>query len=46
MACIEQLNVLLDVDHPWTWILHDPSGLSEFSDMSNVEVTKGPAALE
>lgn len=33
-----ELNKLLDVDRPWTWIVHDPSGLSDFTDMSKVEV--------
>ncbi|GIL88759.1 hypothetical protein Vretimale_17208 [Volvox reticuliferus] len=28
METVEQLNVLLDVETPWTWILHDPSGTS------------------
>jgi hypothetical protein len=45
MACVDSLNQLLDVDEPWTWVLHDPSGLSEFSDMTNVEVVRGPDAL-
>ncbi len=34
----QALNVLLDVDTPWTLVVHDPSGLSELSDMSKVEV--------
>eukprot|EP00197_Chlamydomonas_leiostraca_P002244 CAMPEP_0202858614 /NCGR_PEP_ID=MMETSP1391-20130828/1068_1 /ASSEMBLY_ACC=CAM_ASM_000867 /TAXON_ID=1034604 /ORGANISM="Chlamydomonas leiostraca, Strain SAG 11-49" /LENGTH=208 /DNA_ID=CAMNT_0049537547 /DNA_START=138 /DNA_END=764 /DNA_ORIENTATION=+ len=45
MACVAQLNTLLDVDEPWTWVVHDPSGLSEFGDMSKVEVVRGPEAL-
>lgn len=35
---MQALNVLLDVDTPWTLVVQDPSGLSEFSDMSKVEV--------
>ncbi len=38
MECVDQLNKLLDVDEPWTWIVHDPSGLSEFSDMEPITV--------
>eukprot|EP00199_Chlamydomonas_sp_CCMP681_P005371 CAMPEP_0119108350 /NCGR_PEP_ID=MMETSP1180-20130426/13904_1 /TAXON_ID=3052 ORGANISM="Chlamydomonas cf sp, Strain CCMP681" /NCGR_SAMPLE_ID=MMETSP1180 /ASSEMBLY_ACC=CAM_ASM_000741 /LENGTH=241 /DNA_ID=CAMNT_0007093953 /DNA_START=102 /DNA_END=827 /DNA_ORIENTATION=- len=38
MECVEDLGRLLDVDTPWTWVLHDPSGQSEFSDMKDVEV--------
>lgn len=34
----QALNLLLDVDTPWTLVVQDPSGLSEFSDMSKVEV--------
>lgn len=30
--------MLLDVDTPWTLVVQDPSGLSEFSDMSKVEL--------
>lgn len=30
--------MLLDVDTPWTLVVQDPSGLSEFSDMTKVEV--------
>jgi hypothetical protein len=40
MECVEQLNQLLDVDAPWTWIVHDPSGQSDFSDMADVVVEK------
>ena len=32
------LNVLLDVEHPWTWIITDPSGKSTFRPMEGVEV--------
>jgi hypothetical protein len=38
METVEELNRLLDVDTPWTCIVHDPSGLSEFGDMDQVEV--------
>ncbi|KAJ9524652.1 hypothetical protein V8C86DRAFT_2528284 [Haematococcus lacustris] len=38
VECVEDLNRLLDVDTPWTWVVVDPSGLSQFSDMSEVKV--------
>lgn len=36
--CIMQLNALLDMDQPWTWILRDPSGTSSFQNMDRVQV--------
>ncbi|KND03071.1 uncharacterized protein SPPG_02136 [Spizellomyces punctatus DAOM BR117] len=36
--CITSLNDLLDVPAPWTCIVEDPSGISEFSDMTGVEI--------
>lgn len=45
MECVEQLNKLLDVDEPWTWVVHDPSGLSQFSDMEGV-VTESVTSAE
>ncbi|KAJ3187178.1 hypothetical protein HDU85_007216 [Gaertneriomyces sp. JEL0708] len=39
--CITSLNDLLDVSAPWTCVVADISGISEFSDMSNVEVRPG-----
>ncbi|KAI9106299.1 hypothetical protein DFS34DRAFT_645092 [Phlyctochytrium arcticum] len=36
--CITTLNALLDVPAPWTCVVQDPSGISEFSDMSGVEI--------
>ena len=38
MATVEQLNVLLDVEKPWTWVVHDPSGMSEFKPSEGVLV--------
>lgn len=40
MECVEDLNKLLDVDREWTWIVHDPSGLSKFTDMSSVQIER------
>ncbi|KAJ3160627.1 hypothetical protein HDU86_000386 [Geranomyces michiganensis] len=39
--CIGSLNELLDVPLPWTCCVLDPSGISRFSDMSNVEIEAG-----
>ncbi|KAK9702978.1 hypothetical protein K7432_010976 [Basidiobolus ranarum] len=36
--CISSLNALLDVAEPWTWVLHDPSGMSTFTNMDDVIV--------
>lgn len=33
MDTVIALNVLLDVPVTWTWVVHDPSGLSEFKPM-------------
>ncbi len=38
MATVEQLNVLLDVEQPWTWVVHDPSGTSELRPADGVLV--------
>jgi hypothetical protein len=38
MDTVIALNILLDVPKPYTWILHDPSGMSEFSPMDGVEI--------
>lgn len=38
METVEALNVLLDVEKPWTWVVHDPSGLSEFKPSDGVVV--------
>lgn len=38
METVEQLNILLDVEKPWTWIVHDPSGISEFKPADGVLV--------
>ena len=29
-ATIQMLNLLLDVEHPFTWIIHDPTGTASF----------------
>lgn len=33
------------VDYPWTLVVIDPSGISEMSDMTGVQVITGPEAL-
>lgn len=30
MECVTQLSALLDLGQPFTWVVHDPSGLSSF----------------
>lgn len=45
MDTVIALNIFLDVPKPFTWILHDPSGSSEFKPMEDVEVEReGEAA--
>ncbi|KAJ3017828.1 hypothetical protein HKX48_003362 [Thoreauomyces humboldtii] len=39
--CIGSLNDLLDVPCPWQCRVVDPSGISRFSDMTDVVVTEG-----
>lgn len=39
METVEQLNILLDVERPWTWVIEDPSGLSEMKPCEDVETT-------
>jgi mediator of RNA polymerase II transcription subunit 31 len=36
--CIDQINNLLDIPHPWTMIIHDPSGESIFKPDDGVQV--------
>jgi mediator of RNA polymerase II transcription subunit 31 len=38
-ATLEQLRKCLDVDFEWTWVVNDPSGMSEMSDHEALEVT-------
>jgi hypothetical protein len=39
MDTVIALNMFLDVPVPWTWVVHDPSGMSEFKPMdAHVEV--------
>lgn len=38
MDTIIVLNVMLDVEKPFTWVVHDPSGQSDFSNMEQVEI--------
>ncbi|WIA32221.1 hypothetical protein OEZ86_003070 [Tetradesmus obliquus] len=39
MDTVIALNMFLDVPVPWTWVVHDPSGMSEFKPMDgHVEV--------
>merc|ERR1711998_114290 len=36
-ACVDQLHSLLDVDTPWTLIVDDPVGLSEFKPETGIQ---------
>mmetsp|Transcript_25719 Transcript_25719/g.43102 ORF Transcript_25719/g.43102 Transcript_25719/m.43102 type:complete len:225 (+) Transcript_25719:198-872(+) len=36
---VEQLGKLLDMEQPWTWVISDPDGLSEFKPSIGVEET-------
>lgn len=38
MDTVTQLEGLLDMDEPWTFILHDPTGASEFKPENDVEI--------
>lgn len=38
---IDQLNRLLDVEEPWTLIVHDASGLSAFSREEDILIERG-----
>ena len=40
--CLLPPQIFLDVPKPFTWILHDPSGCSEFKPMEGVEVEQAP----
>jgi C4-type Zn-finger protein len=42
MDTVLQLNEYLDVGKPWTWVLHDPSGLSEFKPSEGITIEWGP----
>eukprot|EP00882_Tetradesmus_deserticola_P015583 GHRQ01016607.1.p1 GENE.GHRQ01016607.1~~GHRQ01016607.1.p1 ORF type:complete len:218 (+),score=111.77 GHRQ01016607.1:397-1050(+) len=50
MDTVIALNAFLDVPVPWTWVVHDPSGMSDFKPMDeHVEVEylePAPAAAE
>lgn len=43
MDTVIALNILLDVEKPFTVVLHDPSGTSEYKPMEGVEVVWGDA---
>jgi C4-type Zn-finger protein len=43
MDTVIALNAFLDVPKPWTWIVHDPSGISEMKPLEGV-VVEHPAA--
>eukprot|EP00775_Hariotina_reticulata_P013024 gene13024-13153_t len=45
MDTVIALNIFLDVPKPWTWIVHDPSGLSEFKPMEGVLLRMSTADL-
>jgi C4-type Zn-finger protein len=38
MDTIIVLNIMLDVEKPFTWVMYDPSGQSEFSNMDKIKV--------
>ncbi|KAJ3132795.1 hypothetical protein HDU90_006683 [Geranomyces variabilis] len=38
---VAHLHSLLDLDQPFTIIIHDPSGTSDFANISDVEVERG-----
>uniref|UniRef100_A0A7S0QV38 ZPR1 jelly-roll domain-containing protein n=1 Tax=Pyramimonas obovata TaxID=1411642 RepID=A0A7S0QV38_9CHLO len=38
-ATVDQLSQLLDMQQPWTWVISDPDGMSEFKPSAGVEVT-------
>ncbi|KAJ3153300.1 hypothetical protein HDU89_000931 [Geranomyces variabilis] len=38
---VANLHSLLDLDQPFTIIIHDPSGTSDFANISDVEVERG-----
>lgn len=38
-ATLEELRKCLDVESPWTWVVEDPSGMSELDTQENVQVT-------
>jgi len=37
---IDSLNMLLDVEEPFTWVLADPQGVSELKPMEGVHATE------
>jgi hypothetical protein len=39
METVDALKRYLDVPEPFTWVVHDPAGMSEFKPMDDVEVT-------
>lgn len=43
MDTVIALNIFLDVPKPFTWVVHDPSGTSEFHPMDDVTVEHPPA---
>lgn len=43
MDTVIALNIFLDVPKPFTWVVHDPSGTSEFHPMEGVTVEHPPA---
>ena len=40
--CLHQLNLLLDLQSEWHWVIYDPSGTSLFSNMEKVKVEYEP----
>ncbi|KAI8826136.1 uncharacterized protein EV422DRAFT_155056 [Fimicolochytrium jonesii] len=41
LDCIQGLETILDVDKPFTIVVHDPSGLSDFSNTKDLEAEYG-----
>lgn len=42
MDTVIALNIFLDVPTPWTWIVHDPSGMSEMKPLEDVLIEDEP----
>lgn len=39
LSTVNQLRQCLDLDFEWTWVVEDPSGMSEISNKDAVEIT-------
>eukprot|EP00300_Choanocystis_sp_HF-7_P035354 c489_g1_i1.p4 GENE.c489_g1_i1~~c489_g1_i1.p4 ORF type:complete len:102 (+),score=35.68 c489_g1_i1:561-866(+) len=38
---IEELNKLLDIETPWTFVVRDPEGISDFKPRDGIEIVEG-----